>query len=178
MSYLRTVTVLGVLKDFISAIRLDPDDPNNLAPLFEVVELHKNRSLAEAIHDLVILQKRICLIVPHTYHYKLSNISHTTVSVLSSKDIEVDLLIADKAFTKGGQEAVFGGNDNLGVIELADRTIEAVIGQSLGFEFGGIIPMTAVPITVADPKAKDNPGRECCVQTIIIPAGNMKVAVS
>lgn len=137
-------------------------------PLFEVVACYGNKSLGQALADLVITKGRVCLIVPtgiRRFHD-----SFPSDRVLTQRYLEVDLLIADRAYYKSGQVAVFGGDKNLGVIEMGER-VEAALDSVDLSSWGPAIFEDGAQQTIAASEKERTAGRETWIQSLLIPAG-------
>ena len=158
--------LLSALKAKLVALKLDAAASDE--PLFETVELYGNKSLGQALSDLTITKGRVCLIVP----LGLTRVSDDKPShrVLTRRFLQVNLLIADRAYYKAAQVAVFGGDKNLGVIEMAERVETALEGHDLS-DYGPAIWGDGAQQTLTDPQKKDAPNREVWIDDLVIPAG-------
>lgn len=167
MSFVPTVSILNALKAQLEAIALPGGQPGE--KLFEKVDFHENKKLREALADLVIVKQRVAIIVPGGDGYVNTREGRTVRSVRTSM---FDVLIADRAWTKGGHEAVFGGPKNVGVLTMKDLVVNHLIANSqLGLPYVVLQPEEGAQIEIADPDVKDSPGRECWVQNYTTPSG-------
>lgn len=166
MSLIPAKTILAALKDRLAALMLD--ESGNTEALFERVEIYANKRLGEALSDLIITKQRICLIVPTGI--ERDRVSSGSTTVLRRRWLEVDLLIADRAFYKSAQRAVEGGDKNLGVIELVERLETSLDGFELT-AWGAAELLDGTPFELS---AQDAPGREAWVQGLLIPAGDIR----
>lgn len=162
------VSLYASLSAALSAIPLGPDYGDE--KLFERVELYGNASLARALADLVITEGRVCLVVPTAV--RRLNEAHGT-SVMTRRFLQVDLLIADRAFYQAPRAAVFGGDRNAGVIEMGELVERALAGIDLS-EYGPAIFEDGVQQTLTSEERKTTPGRETWVQTLLLPAGSVQ----
>ncbi len=142
--------------------------PGNEEPLFESVELYGNKSLGQALTDLTITKGRVCLIVPTGF--RRVGDEQPSHRVLTRRYLQANLLIADRAFYKSAQTAIFGGDTNLGVIAMSERVESALEGLDLS-EYGPALFGDGTQQTVADPARKEAPGREVWIDDLLIPAG-------
>lgn len=167
MPFIKTLDILARWKAELEAIPLPGGAPN--AKLFERVDYHENKKLREALADLIIVKQRVCIIVPAGESYENTKEGRT----VSSKQTQAfDLLIADRSYTKGGHEAVFGGAGNLGVLRMKDEVRDWFLTRpQLGLAFVCLTPEEAAHIEIADSDAKDSPGRECYVFHYTTPSG-------
>ena len=157
--------LLSALRTALAALKLET---GNEEPLFETVELYGNKSLGQALTDLTITKGRVCLIVPTGFR-RLSD-EHPSHRVLTRRYLQVNLLIADRAFYKSAQAAVFGGDANLGIIAMSERVETALEGLDLS-EYGPAIFGDGTQQTVTDPARKEAPAREVWIDDLLIPAG-------
>ncbi len=164
-------TLIDALEAKLKAITIADDSDE---PLFEVVERYGNKSLGQALVDLTITKGRVCLIVPEGTHRL--NDDFASHRVLTKRFLRVDLLIADRAFYKAAQVAVFGGEKNLGVIEMGERVEVKMEGVDLS-DYGPAIFEDSSQQTVANAE-KDAPGRETFIQALLIPSGNTEALCS
>lgn len=170
MAFVPTLSILNALKTFLAALP-HPDEAKAAAgeKLFERVELHENRKLKEALKDLTIIKQRVALIVPGGDSYQSVREGRAT---RCSRTTSLDILAADRAWTKGGHEAVMGGENNVGVIRMKDLVTAALVAEcQLGLPYVVLTPTDGQMITVADEDVKDTPGRECWVAAFETPAG-------
>ncbi|MES2692786.1 MAG: hypothetical protein V4773_04880 [Verrucomicrobiota bacterium] len=167
MTFIPTLSILSALKTELESIALPGGAPGE--KLFERVDFHENKKLREALADLIIVKQRVCIVVPGGDSYENFREGRTTRSVLTQT---FDLLIADRAWAKGGHEAVFGGARNLGVIRMKDTVRDHFVTRpQLGLPHVVLIPQEGAHIEIADSDAKDSPGRECFVLHYATPAG-------
>lgn len=157
--------LLDALRTALADLKLER---GNEEPLFETVELYGNKSLGQALTDLTISKGRVCLIVPTGFR-RLSD-EHPSHRVLTRRYLQVNVLLADRAFYRSAQTAIFGGDVNLGVIAMSERVETALEGFDLS-EYGPAIFGDGTQQTVADPTRKDTPGREVWIDDLLIPAG-------
>jgi hypothetical protein len=170
MPFVSTLTLLNAVKAALEALpHPDPAQAALGVKLFERVDFHENKKLREALTDLTIVKQRVAIIVPGGQSFQNVREGRTVRSVRS---FSFDILIADRAWTKGGHEAVFGGDKNIGVLRMADQVVDSFLGNSqLGLPYVIIQPQEGAEIEVADGDVKDSPGRECYVLNYSTPAG-------
>lgn len=167
MSFIRTASILAALKAALESIA-HPADAS--VKLFERVDFHENKKLREALADLVVVKQRVAIIVPGGDSYTNTRQGRT---ILSERTSTFDLLIADRAWTKGGHEAVFGGPNNVGVLTMKDIVAEFLAARpQLGIAGVTLTPQEGAQIEIADSDVKDAPGRECFVMNYATPAGS------
>jgi hypothetical protein len=174
MPFITTLSLLAALKTALEALP-HPDPVKALAgeKLFERVEFHENKNLREALNDMIIVKQRVCVIVPAGDAYENLREGRSTRSIRTSS---LDLLIADRAWTKGGHEAVFGGDNNIGVLRMKDLVVDALVANcQLGLAYVVLTPTAGAQIEVVDEKVKDTPGRECYVLSYETPAGEATI---
>ncbi|AHF94216.1 hypothetical protein OPIT5_08335 [Opitutaceae bacterium TAV5] len=169
MPYIATLDIMQAVKASLATLRIDPADPES-APLFETIDMHINKKLKEALKNLLILDQRVCLIVPGGENYENIKEGRT---IRSEKDITFDLLIADRDWAEKGHDATFGGPENIGILRMADRVVEHFLETpQLGMPYVCIVPTAMRPIDVPADDVKDSPGRECYVINYESPAGS------
>ena len=170
MPFVATITLLNALKTALEALpHTDADKALAGEKLFERVDFHENKKLREALSDLVIVKQRVAIIVPGGESFQNERQGRT---VLSKRSTSFDLLIADRAWTKGGHEAVFGGANNIGVLRMAEAVVNALVAApQLGLPYVVLQPQDGAQIEIADSELKDSPGRECYVLNYTTPAG-------
>ena len=172
MPYVPTLSILTALQTFLAALP-HPDAARAQAgdKLFERVELHENKKLKEALKDLTVVKQRVALIVPGGDSYQNFREGRATRSVRTTA---LDVLVADRAWTKGGHEAVMGGANNVGVIRMKDLVTNALAeSPQLGLPYVVLAPTDGAMITIANEDIKDTPGRECWVTAFETPAGEV-----
>ena len=171
MPFVPSLSILSALKAALVEI---PHPTLAGEPLFEVVDFHENKKLAEALKDLVTVKQRVAVIVPGGDLYENIKEGRTVRSVRTST---FDILAADRAWTKGGYAAVFGGEKNVGVLRMKDLVIAHLITRcQLGLPSVILQPNEAAFITLAEADVKDSPGRECLVVNYETPAGEETLA--
>jgi hypothetical protein len=170
MPFVSTSSILAALKTQLEALpHSDPVKAGLGEKLFERVDFHENKKLREALQDLVIVKQRVAIIVPGGQSFQNLKEGRTVRSVRS---FSFDLLIADRAWTKGGRDAVFGGDNNIGVIRMAEDVVNHFIANpQLGLAYVVLQPQEGAEIEIADDQVKDSPGRECYVLNYSTPAG-------
>ncbi|MBX3736741.1 MAG: hypothetical protein KF715_08635 [Candidatus Didemnitutus sp.] len=141
--------------------------------LFEVVAFHENKNLGEALQDLVVVKKRVCFIVPQGDRFESKKEGRSQVS---DRFTSIDLLYADTAYTKGGNAAVFGGPNNVGVIAMNEITLEVIAKdpQLGGLRWCALQPTEGAKIEMAAADAKAASGREAWVQNYETPSGRIE----
>lgn len=166
MSFVPTLSILAALK----AALLEIPHPSLAGEtLFQIVDFHENKKLAEALKDLVAVKQRVAIIVPAGDLYENFKEGRTVRSVRTSS---FDLLIADRSWTKGGYEAVVGGANNVGVWRMKDLVTAHLVARcQLGLPEVILMPTEGAHITLADADVKDSAGRECFVLNYETPAG-------
>jgi hypothetical protein len=172
-TFVPTIRILECLKQALQGIQIG--DSGSEAALFDSVEIYPNKGLAAALRDLVITRSRVCLIVPSGYKYTHKETGVGTI--LATRYLEVDLLIADRAVTKGGIQALTGGPNNIGIIEMSDAVVLAISGKAMS-GYGGVIPADGAPLEVATKDAQDIPGRLAWAQSLLIPGGTVRALVA
>jgi hypothetical protein len=171
VSFVKTVDILAKLKTALESLPLPGTTTGE--KLFERVDFHENKKLREALADLVIIKQRVAIIVPGGDSYTNTKEGRT---VRSSRTSRFDLLIADRAWTKGGHEAVFGGAKNVGVLTMKDLVVDHFVeNPQLALPWVVLTPEEGAQIEIADSDVKDSPGRECFVITYSTPAGERTI---
>jgi hypothetical protein len=167
---LKTLDLFAALKTKLAAIA----HPTLVAPtkLFEVVEYHEDKNLAEALQDLLIVKKRICLIVLAGDSYVNDKVGR---AVRSTRTTSFDLVIADQAYTKGGQDAAFGGANNVGVVAMKDLVVAtlAAAPQLTGLRWCMLSPTEGAMLSLAGDAQKQTPGRQAYVLNYETPSGEL-----
>jgi coenzyme F420-reducing hydrogenase delta subunit len=167
MSYVDTKTILDALKTQLESILLPGTSSGE--KLFERVDFHENKKLREALKDLTIIKQRVAIIVPEGDDYKNIKEGRT---IRSERSTSFVILVADRAWTKGGYDAVFGGTNNVGVLAMKDLVVKDLVAScQLGLPYVILQPVEGAQIEIADADVKDSPGRECYVLSYVTPAG-------
>jgi hypothetical protein len=171
MSFISTLQLLTALKPVLAGIP-HPAPPVD-APgekLFARVEFWDSQLLAEAIKNLAVAKQRVCFIVPEGEDYETVREGQ---SVIVYRSLSFNLLIADRAWTKDGYGAAFGGPNNLGVLAMKDLVCAALLGEAtLGLPHAALAPTGGNFIEASAQDVKDAPGRECYVLSWATPAGD------
>ena len=177
MQFPSAKTLLGALQNLLKVIPLiEPavgEEPGE-EKLFEVVECYGNKSLGKALTELIITKGRVCLIVPSGIR-RMHN--EGGGRIISRRFLEVDLLIADRAFYKTGQVAVFGDENHAGVIEMGERVETALSGQALS-PWGAALFEDGAAQEVRPDDEKTATGRATWIQSLLIPAGAVRTSIS
>ena len=171
MPYIPPLTILAAAK---AELALIPHPTLSGEKLFERVEFHENKKLREALSDLVIIKQRVAILVPSGVRYANAKEGRT---IRSEQFFAFDVLLADRAWTKGGHEAVFGGANNVGVLKMHELVVDYFTTHAqLGLPYVVLEPQEGAQIELADPEVKDSPGRECFVLNYETHAGEKTIA--
>jgi hypothetical protein len=171
VSFVTTVSILAALKAQLESLPLPGTTTGE--KLFERVDFHENKKLREALADLVIIKQRVAIIVPRGDSYE--NFREGRI-IRSKRTSTFDLLFADRAWTKGGHEAVFGGPKNVGTLVMKDLVVDHFVANpQLDLPWVTLAPIDGAQIEIADPDVKDSPGRECYVLAYETPAGEATI---
>lgn len=166
---LETLTLCAGLKAALEAIAHPTADGEKL---FGAVLYHEDTNLAEALQDLVVMKQSVCIIVPQGDRYEQRKEGR---SLVSTRLTNVDLVIADRAYTKGGQDAAFGGPKNVGVLKMKDLVVAALAEnpQLGGLRFCALFPTEGAMLEISADDAKRTPGRQAFVQNYETPSGEI-----
>lgn len=177
---LSTLDLMARLKTVLSAI----DHPTiNGQKLFEVVEYSEDKNLAEALQDLIILKQRVCLIVPAGDDWQRRKEGRT---MHADRTTSLDLLFADRAYTKGGQDAAFGGANNVGVVKMHELVL-ATLAENPQLEAGNpayplrwcaLVPVSGAFLSIAADEAKALPGRQAYAVNYETPSGEITLPMT
>jgi len=167
MSRVKANVLLTALQTQLAKIPLDAESGSDEA-LFEAVEIFANKRLGEALQKLVITKGRVCIIVPAAIR-RVLGVQGNGEAALLSRFLQVDLLIADRAYVKAEQNALVGSDKNVGVLEMSERVEDALDGVDLSPYGPALWDDGASDEVAAD---KDTPGRVTWFQTLLIPAGD------
>ena len=168
MPLIKARILLDALKSALVAIPLSEETADE--PLFEAIELYKNKALGDALVDLTLTKGRVCLVVP-TGIRRVQNDSDQSGAPLILRYLEVDLLIADRSYYKASQVAIFGGDKNLGVLAMGEAVEQGIAEVDLS-AWGPAIFGDGAAQEVSGSAEKMQPGREAWIQTLLIPAGD------
>ena len=166
---LLTLDLLAALKTHLSGI-LHPDQTTPGTKLFEVVEFYEDKNIAEALQDLIIVKKRVCLIVPAGDHFILAKEGRTQRSVRTTS---IDLVMGDVAYVKGGKDAAFSGAGNVGVVAMKDIVLISLANnaQLSGLRWCGLYPTDGAFISLSADDEKKMPGRKIFAVNYETPSG-------
>ena len=178
MSFLRTTDLLTRIKAALESLPLPGGAGGE--KLFERVDFHENKKLREALSDLVIVKQRVAIVVPGGHSFVNVREGRTIRSVRTST---FDIIAADRAWTKGGQEAVFGGPNNVGVLTMGDIVVDffaehpqLAFGAFAALPYVALTSEEAALIEIADTDAKDSPGRQSVVIHYATPSGEREIS--
>lgn len=176
MAYIDTLTLLAGVKAALEALTIDKAGHPLLGqPLFEKVEYFDTPETGTAMRQLLLTEGRVCFLVPSGDDYE--NVITGGV-LISSCGQEFDLIFADRAWVEGN-DAVFGGGDNVGVIPMKDQVRRGLVGQNLGIDGVALVPLSGSFLTIKDAEAaKDTPGRESYLMTWTTWSGEERISVS
>lgn len=162
-------TLLDALKAKLGAIKID-DTPGQEDFLFETVASYANRKLGTALADLFIFKTRVCLIVPTgVRHVHTLDGQH----VSSLRWLHVDLLMSDRSYFQAAKTAAEGGDKNVGTLLMGERVEAALMGVELT-AWGAAVFDEGAPQEITNEQQKLAPGRECWIQSLMIPAGDSR----
>lgn len=167
MSRIKATTILDALKARLAAVLLDEGNGSD-DRLFDVVEIYANKRLGEALQKLIITKQRVCLVVPSGFR-RVFGVQANGEPVLQSRYLHVDLIFADRAYVKAEQNALVGGEKNIGVLEMAERVEDALDGIDLS-SYGPALFDDGASEEVST--SKDIEGRVAWFQSLLIPAGD------
>ena len=173
MAYLPFLTVLSALKTRLASLPLDPLHPEG-DKLFENVAYYGANDLPQALTDLLVIQQRVCVIVPSRWMHKNER---DRLLMISTRTIEADLFIADRAMTVRDQAALVGGAQNLGILAMADRVVVSLTGTPFTTPDFVVEPQDGSPVVITQADKKNLPGREAWVQAVSILAGRVRSTV-
>ena len=166
---LNTLDLCNALKTFLAAI---PHPTLTATALFDVVNFAEDKNLAESLQQLIITKSRVCLIVPSGDHFLQEKMGRT---IHSTRFTNVDLLMADRSYTKGGQDAAFGGPNNVGVIAMKDLVTAAIAAQPqiTGLKWCSLYPTDGAMLSLSESEEKRTPGRQAFVLNYETPSGQL-----
>jgi hypothetical protein len=170
---LKTMDLCAALKTALAAI----NHPTLAGQkLFEVVEYHEDTNLGEALQQLIITKKRVCIIVPQGDRYQTERPGRT---IVSTRTTSLDLVIADQAYTRGANDAAFGGANNLGVLRMKEIVLEALAAspQLGGLPWCALYPTEGAMLEISASDEKSAPGRQAWVQNYETPSGQIQMPV-
>lgn len=160
-----TMELLTALKTRLSALT-HPTIEGEL--LFEKVEYYDSELIGKAMKDLTIIKQRVCFIVPENDTFEVETEGRSKSIRFHTQFM---LLLADRSWTKGGQEANFGGVKNLGVVAMKDEVIDRLLeSPTLDLTHVELEPISGNFLELTDDK-KDSPGRECYAAGWTTPMG-------
>ncbi|MDE2105148.1 MAG: hypothetical protein KGL39_48420 [Patescibacteria group bacterium] len=168
-----TLDIFGKLRDAVAAVKLNATDDE---PLFETVLLHPNKKLIEALRVNVATKKRVCLVVPLSVRRHIPD-DNPNLSVNGRKLAEVVLIYSDQALFYADKNVAFGGDKNPGLFAIDDALEAALLGLELTPGLGGILLGDSDPLLLTDSEQKNDPGRHAWIVQLIVPTGNLLVAV-
>jgi hypothetical protein len=175
MAYLSFLTVLDALKKRLASLPLDPADASaDPDKLFERVEYYGANDLPQALMDLLVIQQRVCVIVPASWDHQNER---DRVMFKSVRTIHLDLYIADRAMTLRDQAALVGGAKNLGILAMADRVVTNLAGTIFATPNFVVEPTLGTPVVISSAEKKNLPGREAFLQAVTILAGMIRSTV-
>ena len=175
MAYLSFLTVLDALKTRLASLPLDPADASaDPDKLFERVEYYGANDLPQALMDLLVIQQRVCVIVPASWDHQNER---DRVMFKSVRTIHLDLYIADRAMTLRDQAALVGGAKNLGILAMADRVVTNLAGTIFATPNFVVEPTLGTPVVISSAEKKNLPGREAFLQAVTILAGMIRATV-
>lgn len=168
MSIVRAIDLLDQLRVFAAALPLE--ETGNTEPLFERVEIYANKDLGAALAELVITKQRVLLIVPTGI--RRDREPSGGGQVLVKRHLLCDLLVSDRSYFRAGQRAIAGGDKNIGTLEMVERFEAALEGYELT-PYGECQLQDSTPLELT---AADKTTREAWIQTLTIPAGDIRTA--
>ena len=173
-TYVPTLAILGAIQGLLEELQL-PDPYTQLGNAFEDVRVYAHRNLGQALQDLFVTADRVALIIP-------TDFAHTNKldgrNMTSRRTLELVLLIGDKIIGGNANEAAVGGQDNPGMVLLAELAINALAGADLGLPAVILEPMRGQPLLVGGGQGNDGDAtfaREAWAQTFTTPAGERRM---
>lgn len=161
--FVSTLSIMQALKTVLSALKLPGQDTE---PLFELVQFYDSTDIGQAFADLVVSrQKRVCLIIPSRQSFVKGADGDQVTKVAQFMIIFAD---TDR---KTGQDALFGGPKNTGVIAMADEVAKQITGHRLGLPWVCIEPIEGDDLLVYDETKQTDTGRKGWLFVIQTDAG-------
>jgi hypothetical protein len=175
MPYIDTVDLLAKVKVALEALLLDD---TTATPLFDAVAYYNLRDPVKALQELFLTQEqRVAFIVAGGDHYQVNGGGRDSLSIVSHRDVDFELLIGDRVWEKRDPAAVLGGEENIGVIRIKDIVVGALQGKSFGLPGVALIPdVEGGLMDLFDPRNQEQ-GRTFWGQPFKTYSGAQKVAV-
>ena len=177
MSYINTADLLEAVRATLAALPLDAENDAAGAKLLDDVRFYNLRDPVKALNELFLTQEqRVCFIVAGGDTYASSG-GRDRVSVTSHRETDFELMLCDRVWEKLDPAAILGGAENVGVLNLKDRAIAALQGQSLALPPVVLLPQEGGLVDLFDPRGTEQ-GRSCWVQGFTTYAGRVTTAVT
>ncbi len=158
MAFLTTNVLVAGLVQRLTSLQLQAP---YTGAAFSRVEPFDSDRLADAIAKLYAsAEDRLCFVVPGGDRYEIQRQGTLSFAV---RYTDITLLIADREWTTGGQEATFGTAQQPGVLRLKDLVIDAIACNDGGVAGALYEPMDGEMIEVSK-EGLDTPGRRAWVQ--------------
>lgn len=165
-----TIKLLTAVKAHLQGLRM-PDAPD--VPIFDLVDFYNEQDVAGGLSKLIKpTAKRACLIVPQGDDYEQDNDTPYNM-ILLKRTTDFSLLLADFSYKPGAVEAIFGGAQTLGAINIKDIVVRELTGKTLGFRGVSFQPLSGSLLEVGGGDA----ARPCWIQAFTTPAGTEEFIV-
>ena len=170
MSFVPTLSILTALRTAILALQLPSSfaDVPDYPKAFTTVEIWGVVDLVRAIEDMKIFDDRFCLIIASNENYDDETKGRV---VTTQRDIEVELLFADRNYGSENLALVGEAGVSPGVLVLKDLLVEKLTGANLGLPNVALIPASGGPFTLSGKVQDALAFRETWNQTFKTSAG-------
>lgn len=175
MSFVRTGDLIATLQARLAALALEPGNPGNADRLFQRVGAFGANRLSQAMKATFAAEQRVCFIVPGGDKHATTR---DRLALRSVRTTALALLIADRAFDSNRDDALVGGPQNLGILELKDRVIDDLFDSPFTAGDLAFAPGDGEPLIIeGQDKAAGNLGRECYLLWLHAYAGERRVSI-
>lgn len=173
MPFLRTTTLIDILKARLESLPLEPESPEKL---FNRVGVFGANQLVEAMRATFAAEQRVAFIVPVGDTHAATRDRNV---VYAQRTTKLVVLIADRAMDKARSEALVGGPRNRGILEMKDDvTINLTSVPFADHVDLAFVPAEGEPLMIQeDGKPAGNLGRECWAQHLTCYAGSARVVI-
>jgi hypothetical protein len=171
--YSTTAAILNALQASVQAVQFTP--PGGAAQsAFGNVQLFDSENLAEAFQYLMIVEQRVCVIVPLDERIE---IIASGQKLMVRRRRPVALLISDRVI--GNRKTALWGDDKTpGAMGLMELTLPAVCGQLIDNPNGVVSEPSQVSMLTVNDVAKKLPGRLAVVLELNCVGGRLEAATN
>lgn len=177
MPFIHTTTLIDLLKARLENMKIDADKPESPENrLFQRVAVFGAAQLDEAFKATFAAEQRVSFIVPVGDRHPNDR---GRLVLTSQRETSLVVLMADRAVNKAKAEAIVGGPNAIGILEMKDTVIDNLTTVPFSTADLCFAPGEGEPLMIQGEGKTNtgNLGRECWAQRFNVYAGEICQAI-